>query len=506
MPHRPDPVAILDRIRRRLDQERYRLVYCNRDIDLRGIRWVGFDMDYTLAIYHREAFDALCHRETIRTLVANGYPEAIRDIPFDPDFAIRGLVIDRQTGHILKLDSHRSVVYGYHGLRRLEDSELEPYRRQPPVIGAARGRYTLVDTLFELPEAWLYAALVDRLEALGLAPDYARLADDVRGAVDGVHADGSLKGPIQQDLERYVQRDPDLPATLHRLRSAGKKLFLMTNSYSTFTCHVMRYLLQDALPGYADWKTYFDVIITGASKPSFFRSQSPFLIVDEHENVLGREKERLRPGTIYQNGNLADFERFIGLGGDEVLYVGDHIYGDILRSKRDSNWRTVMVIPEMDEELRAAWKARDLLRTWSEVEERAMRVSESLSVELDLLSRLQEERAQLAPSMAATDLAELDDTIRHLVRNTDRLRKERVELNSRGRELARDVDASFHGRWGALLKQGNEHSIFGEQVETYACLYTSRVSNFLFYSPEHDFRSPPDLLPHELVFRTSTLR
>ena len=230
MPHRPDPVAILDRIRRRLDQERYRLVYCNRDIDLRGIRWVGFDMDYTLAIYHREAFDALCHQETIRTLVANGYPEAIRDIPFDPDFAIRGLVIDRQTGHILKLDSHRSVVYGYHGLRRLEDTELEPYRRQPPVIGAARGRYTLVDTLFELPEAWLYAALVDRLEALGLAPDYAKLADDVRGAVDGVHADGSLKGPIQQDLERYVQRDPDLPSTLHRLRSAGKKLFLMTKT------------------------------------------------------------------------------------------------------------------------------------------------------------------------------------------------------------------------------------------------------------------------------------
>jgi hypothetical protein len=48
-----------------------------------------------------------------------------------------------------------------------------------------------------------------------------------------------------------------------------------------------------------------------------------------------------------------------------------------------------------------------------------------------------------------------------------------------------------------LFKEGNENSRFGEQVEQYACIYTSRVSNFLNYSPVQYFRSPRDLMPHE---------
>jgi len=34
-------------------------------------------------------------------------------------------------------------------------------------------------------------------------------------------------------------------------------------------------------------------------------------------------------------------------------------------------------------------------------------------------------------------------------------------------------------------------------VEQFACIYTSRVSNFLHYSPMQYFRSPRDLMPHE---------
>lgn len=47
------------------------------------------------------------------------------------------------------------------------------------------------------------------------------------------------------------------------------------------------------------------------------------------------------------------------------------------------------------------------------------------------------------------------------------------------------------------MKEGTEMSSFGDQVETYACVYTSRVSNFLHYSPLQYFRSPRDLMPHE---------
>ncbi|TMB02675.1 MAG: hypothetical protein E6J64_16205, partial [Deltaproteobacteria bacterium] len=40
---------------------------------------------------------------------------------------------------------------------------------------------------------------------------------------------------------------------------------------------------------------------------------------------------------------------------------------------------------------------------------------------------------------------------------------------------------------------------FGEQVQDYADLYTSRVSNFLYYSPMQVFRSPRAIMPHERV-------
>lgn len=36
----------------------------------------------------------------------------------------------------------------------------------------------------------------------------------------------------------------------------------------------------------------------------------------------------------------------------QVLYVGDHIYGDILRSKKTLGWRTMLVVPELETELR----------------------------------------------------------------------------------------------------------------------------------------------------------
>ena len=37
--------------------------------------------------------------------------------------------------------------------------------------------------------------------------------------------------------------------------------------------------------------------------------------------------------------------------GAQVLYVGDHIYGDILRSKKTLGWRTMLVVPELAHEM-----------------------------------------------------------------------------------------------------------------------------------------------------------
>ena len=54
-----------------------------------------------------------------------------------------------------------------------------------------------------------------------------------------------------------------------------------------------------------------------------------------HEMDLSRGGV-LERGCVYEGGNLLDFEKFLSTTGDRILYVGDHIYGDILRSKKES--------------------------------------------------------------------------------------------------------------------------------------------------------------------------
>ena len=63
--------------------------------------------------------------------------------------------------------------------------------------------------------------------------------------------------------------------------------------------------------------------------------------------------------------------------------------------------------------------------------------------------------------------------------------------------LEMTLDRAYNPHWGPLFREGHEISKFGEQVEAYACVYTSCVSNFRFYSPSRHFRGPRDRMPHE---------
>ena len=77
------------------------------------------------------------------------------------------------------------------------------------------------------------------------------------------------------------------------------------------------------------------------------------------------------------------------------------------------------------------------------------------------------------------------------------LRRALRDANDRIAELQDGVEGGYNRFWGLTFKEGNENSRFGEQVEDYACIYTSRVSNLLFYSPMQYFRSTRALMPHE---------
>lgn len=55
----------------------------------------------------------------------------------------------------------------------------------------------------------------------------------------------------------------------------------------------------------------------------------------------------------------------LGAKGKDILYIGDHIFGDILKSKKRQGWRTFLVIPELAQELHV-WtdKSGKMLLPW----------------------------------------------------------------------------------------------------------------------------------------------
>ena len=61
-----------------------------------------------------------------------------------------------------------------------------------------------------------------------------------------------------------------------------------------------------------------------------------------------------------KKGNCETFSKFIGSRGKDVLYVGDHIFGDIIKSKKQSAWRTFLVVPELNQELKVWQEKREL--------------------------------------------------------------------------------------------------------------------------------------------------
>ena len=42
----------------------------------------------------------------------------------------------------------------------------------------------------------------------------------------------------------------------------------------------------------------------------------------------------------------------LDMKGKDILYVGDHIFGDILKSKKRQGWKTFLVVPELSDELK----------------------------------------------------------------------------------------------------------------------------------------------------------
>src|ERR1700759_4863455 len=80
-----------------------RQIYTNRALKMDEIALVGFDMDYTLAVYSMRQIEELAFHMTLARLVEQrGYPSYLTGLKYDHEYVIRGLVVDKDLGNIFK--------------------------------------------------------------------------------------------------------------------------------------------------------------------------------------------------------------------------------------------------------------------------------------------------------------------------------------------------------------------------------------------------------------------
>lgn len=457
-------------------------VYVNRTLNLKRIKFIGLDMDHTLIRYNIHEFESLSHSCIKEKLIQHkSYPEVVRSLPFDYTAAIRGLAIDRKTGNLLKLNRHSAIRVSYHGLTPI-DFKTQQKLYHSTYIDLSDSNYLAVDTAFSLSLAILISQLVEVKEknpTLTL-PSYADMVEDVLYCLDLSHRDGSLKNVVRTDLPRFIIKEPALVAGLEKFKTHGKKIFIVTNSDFHYTKLLLDYAINPFLKNHKSWMDLFEIVVCNAMKPRFFTNSSDFLKVNPVDGSMTNVNEKLTNG-IYQGGSSDVFTRDFAMQPDEILYIGDHIYGDILRLKKDCGWRTAMVIEELAQEVETNLKASPLVKEIDTL----MKKKEPLE---DEFTDLMTAKVEVPPG----------PKLEALTKKIDQLQDEIGAIDTDISKLIKTHQMMYNARWGQLMRVGNEESYFAHQVDRFACVYMAKLNDLLELSPRTYFRAPRRPLAHEL--------
>ena len=461
-----------------------RRIYANRTLNLRGIKAIGYDLDYTLVHYRVEPWERRAYERLRGNLRDAGLP--VDGLGFDHELVTRGLIVDIELGNLVKANRFGYVTRAFHGTRPLEfEQQRTTYGRT--LAEPSEQRFVFLHTLFSISEACMYAQLVDRLDA-GELPrpiGYAELYRIVRRSLDEAHMEGELKAEILADPDAFVEPDAELGQALLDQRNAGKRLLLVTNSDWAYATRILDHALAPLLGG-VPWRELFELVIVSARKPEFFeRRQAAFALASD-DGLLRPCPTGIRAPGVYVGGDAAQVEAYLGVAGEDILYVGDHIYVDVHVSKAVLRWRTALILRELEAELAALDLFREQQRQIETLMEEKVRLEFALSQ-----ARLALQRHQAGdPEWAETRSRQFRDTI-------TALRAASVELDERIAPLARASGELGNARWGLLMRAGNDKSHLAQQIERFADIYTSRVSNFLYETPYGYLRSPRGTLPHD---------
>ncbi|TSK17973.1 Cytosolic purine 5'-nucleotidase [Bagarius yarrelli] len=437
--HYADLPANMDRLAmKKYRREAYHRVFVNRSLAMEKIKCFGFDMDYTLAVYKSPEYESLGFDLTVERLVSIGYPQELLSFVYDPSFPTRGLVFDTLYGNLLKVDAYGNILVCVHGFNFLRGPDIRELYPNKFIQRDDTERFYILNTLFNLPETYLYACLVD------FFTNCDRYSSCETGFKDG-DLFMSFKSMFQdvRDAVDWVHFKPKLPLLLSRMNEVSK-VFLATNSDYKYTDKIMTYLFdfpygpkQSLL--HRPWQSYFDLILVDARKPLFFGEGTVLRQVDTTTGRLriGTYTGPLQHGIVYSGGSSDIVCDLLGAKGKDILYIGDHIFGDILKSKK----RQVLF----------------------------------------------------------DELQGLDIFLAELYKHLDSSSNERPDISAiqrRVKKVTHDMDMCY-GMMGSLFRSGSRQTLFASQVMRYADLYAASFINLLYYPFSYLFRAAHVLMPHE---------
>lgn len=308
-------------------------------------------------------------------------------------------------------------------------------------------------------------------------------------------------------------------------------------------------------PPLQNWRSLFDVVIASARKPDFFTGKMPVYEVVSAPPLLGMvgESERIKSitdddddegsavdndnaaagshqgsssdgtllrevfglseGRVYHGGTAGMVEKLFNVSRERILYVGDHVFGDVTIAKSSNRWRTLLVLQELETEvagLAGSHETQLRLKTLLSRKDRLADILNHLRTTLRRMEARVDSPWQLAFGEKAQSRVvasgdnnpeqegEDEAAIRIAATNIERILGALVRLDLKIEQAHVDYSANGNAEWGYMSRAGfSDKSHLMRQIEKYADVYTSRVSNLLRYTPYAYFRAGQQSLAHD---------
>ncbi|KAM5143560.1 LOW QUALITY PROTEIN: 5'-nucleotidase domain-containing protein 4 [Callospermophilus lateralis] len=420
----------------------YQRTFVHHSLALGKIRCLGFLMHCTLPTSPPPT--RRCPRAVLECLVCTGYPPEFSCYSYTPT---RGLVFDALYGKLLKVHGQGTCWW----LPMASPSSQKTYGCLVDDF-AGCSRYTNCDTGCQHGNLFMSFSLFQ----------------DVTEAMNNVHQSARIL------------------VLLGKIKEVGKVFLATSGSYQyTDGSAITTYLFAagEAEDPARPWRSYFEIVVD-TQKPCFFAEG---MVLRQVSMIMAgaEDSAKLLVGTYTgppqhcaaHSGGSDVVCEVLGVRGKDILYIGDHISGDIVKSKKQQGWRTCLVVPELSRELGICAREK----------ERSEQLK-SLDTHLLICTSLSQPTQHGLTNVHTPSL--------HLHWMPVGIL---APPQQPGRWTQAWVLKEERGTMGSLFHSGFRPTLFSGQLMGYAHFYTATCLNVLRFPLNWLFRAVPELMPYETI-------